>query len=102
MGADCFRIVDCWPYWRDRGGELLGIELGRWNITVNVVAPGPLRTGMGAALPDEIREAYREAIPLGRLGDPDEVAQVVRFLASEHASYMTGAVIPVDGGLFMG
>ena len=80
----------------------LAHELGRWNITVNVVAPGPLRTGMGAALPDEIREAYREAIPLGRLGDPDEVAQVVRFLASEHASYMTGAVIPVDGGLFMG
>ena len=80
----------------------LAQELGRWNITVNVVAPGPLRTGMGAALSDEIREAYREAIPLGRLGDPDEVSEVVRFLASEHASYMTGAVIPVDGGLSMG
>ena len=80
----------------------LAQELGPWNITVNVVAPGPLRTGMGAALSDEIREAYREAIPLGRLGDPDEVAEVVRFLTSEYASYITGAVIPVDGGLSMG
>lgn len=77
-------------------------ELGGRGITANVVAPGFIDTDMTAALPQERRAAYLAAIPAGRFATPDEVAAVVRFLASDEAGYVSGAVIPVDGGLGMG
>ena len=77
-------------------------ELGGRGITANVVAPGFIDTAMTAALPAERQEAYRAAIPAGRFAQPDEVAGVVNFLASPDAAYISGAVIPVDGGLGMG
>ena len=83
-------------------GRSLAKEFASRNVTVNVVAPGPIATDMLAALPEEQRKDYAMTVPLGRLGEPNEVAAVVVFLASNAASYITGAVIPVDGGLFMG
>ena len=80
----------------------LARELGSRAITANVVAPGFVDTDMTAALPDDTREQYRASIPLGRFTTADEVARVVRWVASEEAGYVTGAVIPVDGGLGMG
>ena len=77
-------------------------ELGGRGITANVVAPGFIDTAMTAALPEERQTAYRAAIPAGRFAEPDEVAGVVQFLASADAAYVSGAVIPVDGGLGMG
>lgn len=77
-------------------------ELGGRGITANVVAPGFIDTAMTAELPEERQEAYRVAIPAGRFAQPDEVAGVVEFLASDAAGYINGAVIPVDGGLGMG
>lgn len=77
-------------------------ELGGRGITANVVAPGFIDTAMTAALPADRQEAYRAAIPAGRFAQPDEVAGVVQFLASPDAGYISGAVIPVDGGLGMG
>jgi 3-oxoacyl-[acyl-carrier protein] reductase len=77
-------------------------ELGSRNITANVVAPGFIDTDMTAALPEERRTEYRKAIPAGRFAEPDEVAGVVTWLASDAAGYISGAVIPVDGGLGMG
>ncbi len=77
-------------------------ELGGRGITANVVAPGFIDTTMTAELPAERQEAYRAAIPMGRFAQPDEVAGVVQFLASPDAGYISGAVIPVDGGLGMG
>ncbi|HNP15856.1 MAG: beta-ketoacyl-ACP reductase [Micrococcales bacterium] len=77
-------------------------ELGGRNITANVVAPGFIETEMTAVLPEEQQAAYRSSIPLGRFATPDEVARVIVWLASEDASYISGAVIPVDGGLGMG
>lgn len=77
-------------------------ELGSRSITVNVVAPGPVATDMTAALGDERLAEITAAVPLGRMATADEIAGVVRFLASDDAAYITGAVIPVDGGLGMG
>ncbi|MFR9778328.1 3-oxoacyl-ACP reductase FabG [Micromonospora sp. MS34] len=77
-------------------------ELGSRNITANVVAPGFIETDMTAALPEERRAEYRKAVPAGRFAQPEEVAGVVTWLASDAAGYISGAVIPVDGGLGMG
>jgi 3-oxoacyl-[acyl-carrier protein] reductase len=77
-------------------------ELGTRGITANVVAPGYVETDMTAALSDEVRGHYLKTIPAGRFATPDEVAAVVSFVASDAAGYVTGAVIPVDGGLGMG
>ncbi|HET9381695.1 MAG TPA: 3-oxoacyl-ACP reductase FabG [Streptomyces sp.] len=71
-------------------------------ITVNVVAPGLIETDMTAALPDARKEAHLKEIPAGRAGSAEEVAATVSWLAGERAGYVTGAVIPVDGGLGMG
>lgn len=76
-------------------------ELGSRGITVNAVAPGFIQTDMTDALSAEIREQVKKQIPLARLGVPEDVARVVRFLASDEAAYITGQVIRVDGGLFM-
>ena len=77
-------------------------ELGGRGITANVVAPGFIETDMTAVLSDEQRSTYMAAIPAGRFAEPSEVAGVVSWLASDHAGYISGAVIPVDGGLGMG
>ena len=77
-------------------------ELGSRNITANVVAPGFIDTDMTSELSEELALSYRDKIPAGRFASPDEVAKVVRWLASDDASYISGAVIPVDGGLGMG
>ncbi|MFM8626700.1 MAG: 3-oxoacyl-ACP reductase FabG [Actinomycetota bacterium] len=80
----------------------LARELGSRSITVNVVAPGPVATDMTAVLGEERLAELTAAVPLGRVATPDEIAGVVEFLAGESAAYITGAVIPVDGGLGMG
>lgn len=80
----------------------LARELGSRNITVNVVAPGPVETDMTAALGDKRLAELTAAVPLGRMASPEEIAGVVAFLASTDAAYITGAVVPVDGGLGMG
>ncbi|MEI7992624.1 MAG: beta-ketoacyl-ACP reductase [Actinomycetota bacterium] len=80
----------------------LARELGSRSITVNVVAPGPVATDMTAVLSEDRLKQVTDAVPLGRMASPEEIAGVVAFLASEDASYITGAVIPVDGGLGMG
>ncbi|MCG7309148.1 beta-ketoacyl-ACP reductase [Brachybacterium sp. ACRRE] len=87
---------------------LLGIarsitrELGSRGITANVVAPGYIATDMTDALPEDLQKNYLSQIPAGRFAEPAEVARVTAFLASDDASYISGAVVPVDGGLGMG
>jgi 3-oxoacyl-[acyl-carrier protein] reductase len=80
----------------------LAREVASRNITVNVVAPGLVDTDMTRALGDERVHAMLAGVPLGRLGEPGDVAQVVGFLSSAGAAYVTGSVVPVDGGLAMG
>jgi 3-oxoacyl-[acyl-carrier protein] reductase len=77
-------------------------ELGSRGITANVIAPGFIETDMTAALPEEQQEQYKKNIPAGRFATPTEVAKVVSWLASDDSAYISGAVIPVDGGLGMG
>jgi 3-oxoacyl-[acyl-carrier protein] reductase len=75
-------------------------ELAGRNVTVNAVAPGFIETDMTAKLTDEIRAAYIEAIPLRRLGSPQDIADAVAFLASDKAGYITGQIIAVNGGMY--
>jgi 3-oxoacyl-[acyl-carrier protein] reductase len=79
----------------------LAKELGSRGIRVNTVAPGYIATELTSVLPDELRELILASTPLGRLGDPGDVAGCVRFLCSEEARFVTGAVLQVDGGLGM-
>jgi len=76
----------------------LAVELAPRKIRVNAVAPGTIRTEAVAALPDDYVEPMRAAHPMGRLGEPSEVAEAICFLASDAASFITGAILPVDGG----
>lgn len=80
----------------------LALELGRDDVTVNVVAPGFIDTAMTRGLPDDVRRRAVERTPLGRTGQPTDIAAAVRFLCSEDAGFITGAVLPVDGGQLMG
>ena len=80
----------------------LAKEFAGRNITVNVVAPGPIDTDMLAALSDAQRTAMLDMVPLGRLGAPQEIAAAIEYLASEDAGFVTGTVLPIDGGLSMG
>jgi len=77
-------------------------ELAPRHVTCNIVAPGPIVTAMTADLPAEWQDQIVNAVPLGRFGTPEECAAVVAFLCSEAAGYVTGALVPVDGGLGMG
>jgi 3-oxoacyl-[acyl-carrier protein] reductase len=77
-------------------------ELGARGITANVVAPGFIDTDMTSALSEEIQAGYKKQIPVGRFASPEEVAKVVAWISGDDASYISGAVIPVDGGLGMG
>jgi 3-oxoacyl-[acyl-carrier protein] reductase len=77
-------------------------ELGGRGITANVVAPGFIDTDMTAELSEEVQNQYKSKIPAGRFASPEEVAKVVVWLSSDDAAYISGAVIPVDGGLGMG
>ncbi len=82
-------------------GRALAREVGSRAITVNAVAPGFIDTDMTRELPEAQRDALLGQIPLGRLGQAEEIAKVVAFLASDGASYVTGATIPVNGGMYM-
>ncbi len=79
----------------------LAQEMGSRGITVNVVAPGFIDTDMTAALPDLVKEEMLKRIPLKRLGKPEDIAEVVAFLASDYANYITGETIHVNGGMYM-
>jgi 3-oxoacyl-[acyl-carrier protein] reductase len=77
-------------------------ELARQNITVNAIAPGFIDVGMSKGMPDEVTENFKKQLPLGRLGDVEEIVNAALFLASPMASYITGHVLNVNGGYYMG
>lgn len=79
----------------------LAKELGSRNIAVNAVAPGYIQTAMTDVLPDKVKEGILSSVPLGRLGETKDVANLVKFLASPESSYITGQVIHVDGGMLI-
>ncbi len=79
-----------------------GRELGKYNITANAVAPGPIDTEMLATVPDEIREQMKMRVPVKRLGKPDDIASAALFFCSEEASFVTGQTLVVDGGNMLG
>jgi acetoacetyl-CoA reductase len=79
----------------------LALETARRGITVNCVAPGFIETDMVATVPDEVLERIVGEIPVGRLGDPDEIARVVEFVVAKESGYITGAIFSVNGGLYM-
>jgi 3-oxoacyl-[acyl-carrier protein] reductase len=81
--------------------KALAQEMASRNITVNAVAPGYISTDMTKVLPDEVKQKILAAVPLGRMGMPEDVAAAVKFLASEDASYITGQVLAVNGGMYM-
>ena len=81
--------------------KALARELAHWSILVNAVAPGLIETDMIATIPAEARKTLLDEVPLGRVGTPREVAEVVRFLAGDGAAYITGQVIHVNGGLYI-
>jgi 3-oxoacyl-[acyl-carrier protein] reductase len=82
-------------------GKSLARELGSRNVRVNVIAPGYIATELTGVLPEELRQGILDQTPLGRLGESEDVARAVRFLASDASSFVTGAVLGVDGGLGM-
>jgi len=75
--------------------------MGSRSITVNAVAPGYIATDMTKDLPEELKQKMMAAIPLGRMGKPEDIAAAVKFLVSEDASYITGQVLAVNGGMYM-
>lgn len=81
--------------------KALAQELGSRGITVNAVAPGYIDTDMTRGLPEELKQKMLAAVPLGRMGQPEDVANAVKFLASDEASYITGHVLAVNGGMYM-
>jgi len=81
--------------------KALAQEMASRNITVNAVAPGYIATDMTKVLPDAVKEKILASVPLGRMGTPEDVAAAVKFLASEDASYITGQVLAVNGGMYM-
>jgi acetoacetyl-CoA reductase len=80
----------------------LAREVARKGVTVNSVSPGYCETALVMAIPDEIRAGIVAQVPVGRLGKPEEIARTVEFLSADEAGFITGANIPVNGGLFMG
>ena len=77
-------------------------ELGRYGVRVNAIAPGFISTDMVMAMPEKILDGMRQHTPLGRLGQPEDVANAYAFLASEEAEFITGTVLRVDGGIVVG
>jgi 3-oxoacyl-[acyl-carrier protein] reductase len=81
--------------------KALAQEVGSRNITVNAVAPGYIATDMTAVLPEEVKQKILAGVPLARMGTPADIANAVKFLVSEEASYITGHVLAVNGGMYM-
>ncbi len=79
----------------------LAQEMGSRNVTVNAVAPGFIDTDMTASLPEDLKNKILSSIPLGRFGQPEDIAEAVAFLASDKAAYITGAVLDINGGMYM-
>ena len=93
-------------YAASKGGMIamtkaLAQEIGSRGITVNAVAPGYIETDMTRVLPEEVKAKILAQVPLGRIGQPEDIAAAVKFLASEEAAYITGHVLAVNGGMYM-
>jgi len=93
-------------YAASKGGMIamtkaLAQEIGSRGITVNAVAPGYIQTDMTAVLPEEVKARILAQVPLGRIGQPEDIAAAVKFLASEEAGYITGHVLAINGGMYM-